>query len=320
MTRGRGVVPQGGMTAATAARTRRGRSSTSTIAADGTLVPWLAAKGSLAYRPEEPPARDYYFQYGWVLPDVFADGTAGRRPHFWFGAARREDAREIFAFWETARSRPPDQVLVQAGLVADDRVTAPIAVYRTMRALGGPALLLVQHGSYQLVDPADQPQVGNGFLLLYRGVQKERRFRTETLGSSDTGAQRTWRRYLGVQAHVLSDSVRSFKSVHDRARRCETAHIFDGTWMTDDIARGHGLDVGGPGPAASIWKAAHQSYSLSRHIAEWKFGPAYVVARTLVDNVRITTFFAGEQEVRVVDPWRLEIVETHGCCTWACRS
>jgi hypothetical protein len=219
MTAGPETVPQLGMTAATGERPRRGRSATSTIASGGTVVPWLAATGPLAYRPEEPPVRDYSFQYGWVLREVFADGTAGRRHHFWFGAARREDAREIFAFWEAARSRPPQQVLECVGIVEQDRVTAPIAVYRTAGALGGPALLLMQHCSYQIVEPADQPQVENGFLLLYRGVQKARRFRTETLGLSDTDAQRTWRRYLGVQAQVLSDSVQSFSTVHDRARR-----------------------------------------------------------------------------------------------------
>ena len=51
---------------------RRETRSTSTIAGDGRLVPWLAAEGRLAYRPEQPPERDYYFQYGWVLPEIFA--------------------------------------------------------------------------------------------------------------------------------------------------------------------------------------------------------------------------------------------------------
>jgi hypothetical protein len=45
------------------------------VAPDGHLVPWLAADGPLAYTPEEPPDRDYYFQYSWIIPGIFADAT-----------------------------------------------------------------------------------------------------------------------------------------------------------------------------------------------------------------------------------------------------
>jgi hypothetical protein len=77
---------------------RRVRLSTCTVQPDGRHVPWLAAHGELAYRPEAPPARDYFFQYGSVLPGVFADEHALRR-HRYFGASRREDANELFGFW-----------------------------------------------------------------------------------------------------------------------------------------------------------------------------------------------------------------------------
>jgi hypothetical protein len=59
--------------------------------------------------------------------------------------------------------------------------------------------------------------------------------------------------------------------------------------------------------------AVHQSFALERWVAESKFGPHYVVCKTPVDNVRTTTFFAGEHEVRVIDPRRIEVVEAHGC-------
>jgi hypothetical protein len=39
-------------------------------------------------------------------------------------------------------------------------------------------------------------------------------------------------------------------------------------------------------------------------------GPHHVVCKTPLENVRITTFFAGDHEV---DPRRAEVVETHGC-------
>jgi hypothetical protein len=48
----------------------RVRFSTSTLAGEA-FVPWLAAAGELAYSPDLPPERDYYFQYSWVLPAIF---------------------------------------------------------------------------------------------------------------------------------------------------------------------------------------------------------------------------------------------------------
>ena len=49
----------------------RSRFSTTTVVDPKYLVPWLAAEGHLAYSPTEPPARDYFFQYTWILPGIF---------------------------------------------------------------------------------------------------------------------------------------------------------------------------------------------------------------------------------------------------------
>jgi len=57
----------------------RRKFSTSTVAADGRLVPWLAASGPLSYTPEDPPASDYYFQYGWILPEILTPTERKRR-------------------------------------------------------------------------------------------------------------------------------------------------------------------------------------------------------------------------------------------------
>jgi len=83
--------------------------------------------------------------------------------------------------------------------------------------------------------------------------------------------------------------------------------------MTDDIARQYGLDIDGKGFAKVLWDSAHQSFALARWVAKNKFGPHYVVAKTPLDNVRVTTFFAGEHEARVIDPSRVAILEEHGC-------
>lgn len=303
---------KGSPRAESGARSRRAPYSTSTITPDGRVVPWLAADGPLAYSPEAPPERDYYFQYGWVLPGIFADHTNTRR-HFYFGTSFKDDARELFAFWKTAREGAVERVACYHGTIGATGVTAPVAVYRAAADGHGPAYLLMQHGSYQLVPAEDQPLLGGGDVLLYRGVQKSMEFRLLRMGEMDAATHETWRRYVGVQVHVLSDSVRSFNSIHDRAVRCETQCIRDRSTMTDDIARARGLDIDGEGFTRALWTAAHQSFALARWVAERKFGPNYVVCRTPLDNIRMTTLFVGEHEVRIIDPDRVEILEEHGC-------
>jgi len=52
------------------------RYSTSTLIDSASCVPWLAAEGPLAYTPEDPPATDYFFQYSWILPEIFKGSQA----------------------------------------------------------------------------------------------------------------------------------------------------------------------------------------------------------------------------------------------------
>jgi hypothetical protein len=49
-------------------------------------------------------------------------------------------------------------------------------------------------------------------------------------------------------------------------------------------------------------------------MAKLKFGPHYVAFRTLLllSNIRITTFFAGEAEARIVDPTKMAPVDAVG--------
>ena len=44
-----------------------------------------------------------------------------------------------------------------------------------------------------------------------------------------------------------------------------------------------------------------------------KFGPHHVVLKTPLNNIRITTFFAHESEVKIIDPSRVSLVEAVGC-------
>src|SRR5690606_36019915 len=136
-------------------------------------------------------------------------------------------------------------------------------------------------------------------------------------GSFRTGADarhtRTWEKYTRLQFDVLSRSDLSFNSIHDRAKRAETGHILDDTWMTDQLATERGLNIERDPWTRALWRATHQSFALRRWVSENKFGPHRVVCRTPLNNIRITTFFAGEHEVRVIDPSRVELLAAIGC-------
>jgi transposase InsO family protein len=83
--------------------------------------------------------------------------------------------------------------------------------------------------------------------------------------------------------------------------------------MTEALARERGLDIEHDAWTHALWDAAHQSFALRRWVSENKFGPHRVVCRTPLTNIRITTFFAGEHEVRVLDPSRVELLTAIGC-------
>ena len=154
-----------------------------------------------------------------------------------------------------------------------------------------------------------------GQVVLYRGIgssQVLRRLRFVVEGLLP--AQRAvWRTYLRLQARMLEDSVLSFNTVHDRIRRTETCYLRDGTWLADDLAKEAGLDIESPGFASNLWRAGHQAYALERWVADRKFGPHYGIFKIPLSNIRLTTFFAGEAEVRIVDPGLLSLMETVGC-------
>ncbi len=277
-------------------------------------MPWLAAAGPLSYSPEEPPQHDYYFQYGWVLPQVCTPEVRRKR-HLYFGAPIKDYAREIFEFWALARAKRVERVLYRQGGRTADGVDAPIAVYRHATRFRGDGYMLIQHGSYQALRVQDQPFLEQGLLLLHRGIGEAQVFDFPCAPTAlrATRAEDAWRRYTELQLDVLSKSDVSFNSIHDRAKRSETSHIHDGTWMTDELAAERGLEIERDGDVRELWRAAHQSFALAEHVAERKFGPSRVICRTPIGNVRMTTFFAGEHEVRVIDPGRVDIVESIGC-------
>lgn len=295
----------------------RARFTTSTVIGSNQLVPWLAAVGPLAYTPEAPPPRDYFFQYTWVLPGIF-DPQVNRRQRRYFGSPIKDSARFLFDFWSDARlgSGAAMPLYCEPGFISTDELRTPLAAYpHIRRPFSVPGAVLMQHGSYQWVAADDQPRVGEGEVLLYRGIGaapelRQLKFRPDDLSGANRMA---WRQYLALQSTMLSDSVVSFNTIHDRIKRCETAGLLDGTWLADTLAQRAGLEIETPGFARDLWVSAQQSYSLDPEIGGRKFGPNYARVRTALNNIRITTFFAGESEVRIVDPSRILEVQTFGC-------
>jgi hypothetical protein len=208
-------------------------------------------------------------------------------------------------------------VYLSLGSVAADALCAPVAVYRVKLHPHDDSdqWLFMQHGSYQWIRPADQPHVEEGHVLVYRGIQREKTFQYPGMERfrQEPANRRAWNRHLALQWRMLSDSTLSFNTIHDRTKRCETAFLNDGTWLADRLAAEAGLDIEPGSFAHDLWEAATSAFSLERWVAERKFGPHFVIAKTPIANIRLTTFFAGEAEVRLVDPWRIRLVESVGC-------
>jgi hypothetical protein len=263
----------------------------------------------LAYSPEVPPERDYFFQYSWVVPGILRPGINTRR-HHWFGEPDKEhpNVRRLFRFWNQARRGVCDPLFVANGSVAvPDAVRAPIAVYRHTDSYpsgqNDTRLILMQHGSYH-IGAVDQPGIASGEVTLYRGIQTAETFLVRRLRSAESH-----KRVLDVHARSLTDSVISFNAAHCNLMRTETGYLNDNSFLFDGLCREVGLDP----KDRDIRSVLYSGYAIEEWCASSKFGPNYVKFRTPLTNVRITTFVAGETEVKVIDPNKLEVVEAVGC-------
>ncbi len=278
---------------------------------DGTLVPWLATEGPLAYSPENPPTSSYFFQYGWLMPRVYSD-----RRHYYFGTPSSLSRREVdwsiqpfVDFWSKAQAGAVARIYVREGERHADRFTSPIACYRYQTDFENrDTYVLIQHGSYLTIDVAEQPFLKDGLLVLFRGVGNKTSFSWRDWdGDLSPDESAILQRYFEVQERAFSDSEVSFQVAHAGVYRCETGFVqWKISWT--DLAREIGFDPEKNSPGRQLTSAYQQSFTLLELTAAWKFGPNYVKCTTPVNNVRITSFFAGESEVRVIDPRKVEIV------------
>ena len=286
------------------------RFSTSTLATGSEVVPWLAASGELAYSPQSPPERDYFFQYSWVVPGILGSG-ANRRRHYWFGDPGKDtqDVKLLFRFWSKARRGECDALFVSNGMVGPlGDVTAPLAAYRHEDVHWSGSrrerLILIQHGSFHIGDIQSQPLADRGEAVLYRGIQNTETYLLRRLTTEDIRF-----RLNSVHAKSLTDSVASFNAVHCNLVRCETDHFNDRSFLLDGLCREAGLEPND----LPIRSVLYSGYALEEWCASRKFGPNYVKFRTPLTNIRITSFVCNETEVKVVDPNKLEVIEAVGC-------
>jgi len=283
----------------------RRRFSTSTLAGEQ-FVPWLAAAGELAYAPHIPPERDYYFQYSWIIPEIFNSRENVRR-HFWFGSPWKDslEVKLLFSFWSRARDGAVDPLFVSNGSASPEDVTAPLGVYRHpgLNLSMGESLIAIQHGSYLIVALESQPLLDRGEAVLYRGVQKARVFTLQRLTTTDTRS-----RLMTVHARSLEDSITSFNGAHCNVSRTETGYFNDRSFLLGKLCESADLDLN-----PSISRLLYSGYALEEWCAARKFGPNYVKLRTPLTNIRITTFVCNETEVKVIDPNKLEVMECVGC-------
>jgi hypothetical protein len=284
--------------------------STSTIKPDGTIVPWLAADGPLAYTSENPPESNYLFQYSWLMPRVYKD-----KRHYYFGKlsslSRREmgwGIRPFVDFWSKARTGAVERVYASAGERNGNGLTAPIACYRYCTGWDNcNTYMLIQHGSYLPIEVTEQPLIKDGQLVLYRGLGKKRTFSWRSWNAHLSLKQNSiLQRYFDVHYRAFCDSEISFQIAHVWVRRAET-HFIQWKMSWFDIADEIGFDTEGGGLARWLTDTYRQSFTLLQQMAARKFGPKFVRCTTPISNVRITSFFAGESEVNVIDPRKVEI-------------
>ena len=167
--------------------------------------------------------------------------------------------------------------------------------------------MLLQHGSYLPIEVSEQPLIKDGRLVLYRGLGKKRTFSWRSWDANLSVRQNSiLQRYFDVHCRAFSDSEVSFQIAHVWVRRAET-HFIQWKMSWFDIADEIGFDTEGGALARWLTGTYRQSFTLLQQLAAWKFGPRYVRCTTPISNVRITSFFAGESEVNVIDPRKVEI-------------
>ncbi len=248
------------------------------------------------------------------MPNAFQD----RKEHRYFGysSSLKDDCwgriGVLTAFWQAAAKGEHTLIFENEGRRVNDSFVAPIACYAHRgKSSDETGYLLLQQGSYQLIPFADQPLMSQGELCIYRGIGQEKTFNLLTASDVDPDDP-VLSKYFTAIEKTFSDSEIAFQVAHSFVKRCETGFLADRlSWH--DVAQSCGLSTEGCGPDEALVNFHCDSFTLSRHLALVKFGPSIAGFTTPATNVRITSLFAGEYEVNVIDPRKLSPLETQGC-------
>ncbi len=290
--------------------------NTSTLLPNEETVPWLASKGELAYSVDNPPKKDYYFKYNFILQDIL-NNKINKREHRYFGCKYKNyDVKILLDFWNSAGLNNINHIYYSNGKKEKYSCTAPIAVYlySNRKYLSKDIYILIQHGSYQMIESEGQPYIKDGYVVLYSGIGKKKIFKHLSFKENklNNKAKKILRQFNDIQYDFLSDSVKSFKLSHHRIKRSETSCLNEDFDLFYNHAEKHEKKFMNNTIAETLWFYTDQCYSLHENITRIKFGPNYAKYKTPLNNIRITTFFAGEYEIKVLNPNKVELINITG--------
>jgi hypothetical protein len=277
---------------------------------DFTYVPWVAANGPFGFTPDDAPIHESNLYYENIFPNLFDD--VSRR--FFVGSTGMAGGSScIGGFWLEPEAYRREKIAVLLGERKQERFFAPIAVYDfKIPGISETKLLLIQQGSYQMLAREDQPEISDGFVYLYRGIGESDCFNLLRYQKEEFNFREweSWKTYLDIQEASFSNSELSFAEAHSQVFRPETSHFMSPTIWRWGVCPVEIWDR----PMSSLLRSfAGQQFSLRPLWVKLKFGPNFVKCRTPLHNLRMTSFFAGEEEVRLIDPNLLQVVEASGC-------
>ena len=231
------------------------------------------------------------------------------REHYWFGdfaGKNNFDVRFLRNFWEEARCGDNQPIVIHEP-PHDANFETPIAIFKhTSKNWRKSFYLLIQHGSYLEIPVDEQPLIEDGFVHIYRGIGTEKEFNIHRMPED----QHLLDQYSRICSYYLSDSARSFISVHANTFRCETGYLknsLDAFYLEES----HGIEINAN--LRKLQQITAQCFTLNKVIAKNKFGPAYVAFKTPVTNIRICTYFAGESEVQILSLDKLVPIKATRC-------
>lgn len=284
---------------------------TNTRLPDGRIVPWLAAKGPLSFTPENPPTDLSLHDYGRIMPGLFT-----KEAKYLWGISEHDGGVETLKyFWQCAADNNLERVHVLYGEKENPFFKAPMAVYKNKTS---DMYMLMQNGVYQFVRGGDHPRIAEGFVRIHCGIGTNSTYVHKMLWSRDQSLsqlsdqdRQIIRAFFKIHEVNSSDSILNFIAGHQAIVRPNTAHIQVTGGKQQKVRANQSVQR----KAEELYRriSTENCFSLNPRISQQKFGPNYGVLDTPLSNIRLTSWFAGESEVRLINPIFARVVSTQGC-------